>query len=346
MDERIRYYSIHNFVKFKIVDRSKFFESMFSMVNIEYENFEVENIDDVDFTIYLGTFIPNNSDCKILDNKYYIKDGYIYARESHKSASWEFEIEDLDSADTKVRISFNSAASMIIPDYVINLIIFSKLNEKGYSIIHGAGISRDGSGYVFSGQGGCGKTTTALYSLENGYKFLGDNFLILHKDRVYSYLSPLNIFSFNFLTSLKKSLGRLKKVEYHVKAVLSKTTGITIVTKVNPKLVFPRSVGSQSGLTKLFVVLPNNDWKAQKISKQDAKRYLVSNVKLDFVSMTKYFSMYGFVFPESAFGRFWEIYESNLDSNLSEGLCYYNVEVPQKYTQKTFDRFVGLIQDE
>ena len=344
MSKKEKSYNIHGLVRFKIINRSNFLNRVFSTVNLEYKNFETERVNDPDLTIYLGDFTPSNQECRILDNHHYVKEDYFYCKDSYKIAKWEFEMSGFESGDMKIQISTNSFASMIISGFLIDPLINFKLNEKGYSLIHGSCVSKDDHAYLFTAQGGGGKTSTALYTVERGFNFLGDNFTILDKGYALSFLSPLNIFSFNLVPVVKKNMGINSRTEFHLKNILYKLTGLRIVTKINVKEIFPESLDDKSKVESIFLLIPKEKFGIVEIDKEELIEHMVANMKLDSFPFIKYMVEYSYMFPESRMATHGDRYEESLRKNLSDHVTIYRVEVPQKYDIKTFEEIWRVIQ--
>ena len=52
------------------------------------------------------------------------------------------------------------------------------LKAEGFYFLHAAALSINNTGFLFTGDGGCGKTTTALSLLSKGYKYVSDDSLV------------------------------------------------------------------------------------------------------------------------------------------------------------------------
>ena len=344
MNKKEKNYSIHDVVTFKIVNKDNFLNGLLSNIELEYKNFESEKITDPDFTIYLGDFTPSNQDCCILDNEYYVKEDYFYCKDSYKIAKWKLEMSGFESGDIKVKISTNHIASMFIHGFLMDPLINFKLNEKGCALVHGSCVSKDNRAYLFTAQGGGGKTSTALYAVERGFNFLGDNFIILDKSYALSFLSPLNIFSFNLAPIVKKNMCIKKKTEFHFKDLFYKVTNYRGVTKINVKEIFPDSLDDESKLQSVFLLIPKEKFGIVEINKEELIGHMVANMKLDSFPFIKYMMEDSYMFPESRMATHWAHYKENLKQNLSEDIRIYKIEVPQRYNMNTFERILGLIQ--
>jgi hypothetical protein len=244
-----------------------------------------------------------------------------------------------------VRLSYNLPGSLLITDFAINFLINLTLNRKGLSLVHGSAIGKSGKFFVFSAQGGAGKTANAMKAIENNYQYLGDDSVILHESRVYNYIKPLNIFPFNYFPLFREKIPFLKRLEFAFKNLL-RITGINLVTKVDPRQIIPNSIGTYGPLKKCFVLIPKTKWDIEPVTKEQAIPFIVNNQKLDSIPYSKYIQMYGFTFPESDIAHYWEIYEENLEKNLVDALtgCYL-VHVPLKYDDGVFTNLMREVGD-
>ena len=342
LDNNEKYYSIHNLVTFKTIDKFGFPKSYFNNIEKEYKNFEVKWIENPDLTIDIGDFVPNNGSCTILDSNYYIKRNYFFCSDSHKIAKWKFEMSEFENGSMKVKIFTNFFASMIISGFLIDPIINYILNKKGYTLIHGSCISDCNGAYLFTSQGGGGKTSIALYSVEKGYNFLGDNFVVLDKGIIRSFLSPLNIFSFNSVPIIMNNMEILSKIEFHLKNLLYKLTRLRLVTKINVKDIFPNSLSDCSKLELIAFLMPKENFGMEEISKEELIGHMVANMKLDSFPFIKYMLLYSYIFSESEMARHWDLYEENLRKNLNDAIIY-KVEVPLKFDMKTFNKISEMV---
>ena len=340
-----RYYNIHDIVKFKVVS-SSLFERQFSNIYESYKNFETEKIDNPDFNVYLGKFTPSNHDCHIIQDKYYIKENYFYCtKDSYKVIKWEFEMAGFEGDNTTVRIHSDFIGYMFMAGIIIDFLIRFKMNEKGYPIVHASCVSKDNHGFLFSARSGGGKTTIALNLVENGFKFLGDDFSILHNNAVLSFLSPLNIFTYNLSPVIRRNFGVKNKVILGLKELLYKMTlgYIKIFTMINPCDVFPDLIADKSKLDGIFLIIPKEEFYIEKIGKDELIEHLIMNQKLNSLFFLKYISEYSYIFPESNLSTHWDRYKENLKMNLPDNIPVYTVEVPQKYDKKIFEKIWEMI---
>lgn len=342
-------YNIHNIITFKIKLNSAnpIHRLFFRYLDIEYKNFESSSINNPDFVVYLGDFTPSIQDCYILDDLFYIKNDYLYSQDSYKFAKWKFEISGLEKDTTLIRISNNFIAYMFLSGAIIDFVIHYKANRKGFPIVHASCVAKNKCGFLFTARGGGGKTTIALNLIERGFKYLGDNFIILHNGYALSFLSPLSIFTYN-LAPIARKLKKIDKFILFLKNILYRLTFgyVKIFTRVNVMDVFPDNIIDSVKLKSIFLLLPGTDFYIEEIKKQDLINHIVLNQKLEFSFFDRYISAYSYVFPNSKLANHWKEYRDNLDRNIDENILIYKIEVPQSYSADIINSILKVITNE
>ena len=215
-----KYYSIHNILTFKVISKAYLANRLIGNWDIELQGFESNNVDNLDFVISIDKFTPDISNCTIIDDDYYIKENYLYCKDSYKYASWELEMSGFEKGEMEVRIHSNFLGMMLIPELIINHLIWFKLNEKGYPIVHGSCVSKNNQSYIFAGQGASGKSTIASSLVEKGFQLLSDHFICLNKDTVWSFPTPFHILDFNLSSIIGHNMSFKHKVSFHFKQLL------------------------------------------------------------------------------------------------------------------------------
>lgn len=336
-----RYYSIHDIVTFKVVGRVS------RRMAMEYQNLESEGVDHPDFTVYLGNFTAAREDCQLLDSKYFVKYDYFYCEDSYKIGRWKLEVSGFESRNIIVRLRTNIvgsiAADMFICAYIIDPLIRFVMNQKGYSAVHAAAVSKDGQAYLFPGQSGVGKTTTITYFTQEGFDFLGDDFVILHNGHVFSWLTPLNIFAYNLSPIIKTNMGASDRVIIELKNVFYQATFgyIKIFSKLNPRDAFP--TGGESELGATFFLVQGEKFDLSKMDRAELIEHLFINYEMESFPSYRYMLEYTYAFPDSNIAAYWESYKANLKQNLPDNLPVYRVEVPKKYTRETFENILKAV---
>jgi len=204
-------YCVHDILKFKIIEDEWLIDPLFIRPGRGYNYLRKEDVPagDCDLTVEIGDFVPSKDDCLVLEDKYYIKDNYLYCQDHYKVLSWAIEWQGFEKdRPITVKVSKNLIGSMAIGTRIIDCLIRYKMNAKGFPMIHSLGVAKDNRCVVLSGRSGVGKTNSLLNFLDRGYSVLGDNWIIVNDGNAYSFPLPLNIFVFNLLPILDGKLER------------------------------------------------------------------------------------------------------------------------------------------
>ncbi len=344
-----RNYSIHDIVRFKIIDHCPFNCGLIDKTKVEFENFETSEEDSVDFSVEIGSFSRSEKECFILDDRYFVDNGYFYCKDKYKCARWALEIQDIENKP-RIRISTNYAGYYIAPFVIIDFFILYTFLKKGRILIHASGVEKDGRCLLFSARGGGGKTTMALSLVDKGYKYLGDNFVLMDKEKVRSFISPLNIFSYNRLDIVERNLSKKQRISMEVKKLIYKITGgyIKIFEKINPSALFPEQIINESNASRICILEPNSNANNKEVVIRDIDtktliKRLRYNMEMDSQLFCKYLHSYAYVNPNSFWADFWENYEKILTENLPKNISACVVQVPIRYNPEFISRLVDAI---
>lgn len=344
---QLKQYNLHNIMNFTIDNDLPFPSRFINTFDAEYMSFETElQQSQSDLTIAFGKFSPDLKDTLILDNKIYIKENYIYGEDSYKAAKWRFDLRGFDKGDISLRIDCNVAASLIVSGYLIDPLLHYKLTELGYTLIHGSCVNKNGRAYLFTAQGGGGKTSTALNATRRGYSFMGDNYIIAYKGVALSYLSPLNIFHFNLNSIITENMSFQKRFEFQLKNYLRKLTGLSIATKIDPRSIMPGPWTDEAELKSILLLLPKETFQVSDIGREELIDKISYNMKIDLCYFQKYFLEYSYMFPKSFPATFWRKYTELLDQNIPDSIKTFQVAVPRKYNQDVFEKLLEVIEDD
>ncbi len=97
----------------------------------------------------------------------------------------------LSAIDTKENIAYYAIRDPdSLPWWVsgspLQVILHVWLREKGFQLTHAASISNKKSAILLTGKGGSGKSTTLLSCLEGGLDTLGEDYLLIGPDQIYT----------------------------------------------------------------------------------------------------------------------------------------------------------------
>jgi hypothetical protein len=347
---KTKYYQMHNFVRFSIQNNSNLFKKIIDSSKISFENYEVGSVlDDCDFKVKIGPFKSDHNGWKILDDNYHINKNFLFIRDNRKFSRWKIEICDLESLPI-IKIETNTAGAIAKPLNIIEFFIFYKLLQYKCSTIHAAGLEKNGDVILLAGTSGGGKTTISLSSAEHGYNYLGDNYIILHNNMAYNYLTPLNIFYYNRVPLIEKTLTVKQKIDLFIRKGIYEITGgyIKIFKKINPIAVVGNRLKTHGPIKKLCFIEPNNDFNTETINITavdiyEAAKKLRFNMELEWIQFFKYFYSYGYLVPDSPFSEFWDSYEDLLIKNIGNVKEFYCVGVPLLYSEASISKIISTI---
>lgn len=344
-------FNFHDAVKLKVIKKGKKpLENLFSHLEMEWDYFRVEKLKNADITVYIGKFKPNNKNCKLIDHTYYIKKDYIYLKDSYKLAKWEAEITGFEAGKIKVKINSNLVGYMFFVGYVIEPLLRFVLLQKGYCAIHAGGVVKDGFAHIFPGRGSSGKTTISLHFVANGYGFLGDDHVILYKNKVLPYPRWLHVFNYHMTQMPKyeeelpfsvKAKIKLKYLLYHASGKYAK-----LFTYLRFKDVFPDSeIVKSSKLKSIIFVIKNTHKKfnIQKLSKKEIVKSLVLNMRMETYRFNNYMNAYSVVFPKSKLANHWERLEKTLDKYLTGKYHFRKLEISD-YNKKSMRKILESVE--
>lgn len=98
---------------------------------------------------------------------------------------------------TKKEKGFDLSVSQECNEWLVILLQISLL-EIGYTLLHAAALEKDGEVLLLPSWGGVGKTATVCrFVREHGWKLLGDDLVILGKERILPFLKPFVIYPYH-----------------------------------------------------------------------------------------------------------------------------------------------------
>lgn len=341
-------YNIHDILKFQIFLDKKF--NLFNYLNIEHRFFEVDRADEPDVILNIGKFKPSNEDSYIVDSKYYIKKNYFYCKDSEGKTKWEVEIFGFESGDTIINFDIKvPGVRGLLPilsahNLFLSSVIDYKLSNKGYFLLHSAGLGKDNKAFLLAGMGGAFKTTLAMdFIRKAGFDFFGDERVILHDGCIWSY--PVGLVSFDYRC---RYLPTEKKRNFLDKIGLIKHN----INNYDHLDRLKLNVSEMSELSALFFILKQSARKPMTINEyglENAVDKLIVNNMMEMnhaympnlmgISSNpffEYFLAYSFVFPESQIASHWANMKNKLIHFL-KGLPIYEIEIPGEYDDVVFN---------
>ncbi len=259
------------------------------------EHFKVKGVSGADLTI------SERPDLKFDKTRYrhmehfYGGGGKLYfERSRHGILTQKILINNLPG---KTELSFTKSTRLtMLGDIValIGLLLEIKLLQRSHSLVHGAGVSRDSKGYLISGWGGAGKTSTLIALSKRGFKLLGDEFVLLSKDRVLrSFPSVVDIRSSTANVS-ELGLPPQKRVKGAIKRTICRLSPseLPLSPGIGVELSKIGEIERKAKLDGVFLLEKSSALKREKIGKEETVRRFVGMNKLE---------LFGHGFPLKAF---------------------------------------------
>jgi len=337
-------FNINNLVYFQIKKSKNFLKNFASHPGMEYSYFKTNKPIKPNIIVKIGKFKPKNKGCYIIDNKYYIKEDYIYYKNSHKIANWKVEITGFEKGPIKINVYCNIFGYLFF-ESVLQFFISYILCQKGYALIHSSSIAKNNKCFFFPARSGVGKTISSIYFTNKGYDFLGDNFTILFKKKIISFPTPLMIFRYNLKKPIKKIISKKYKILIFLKYILYKLTFgyAKFYTPIPIEEVLRNKIKKEAKLNSLILLVIGDKYSEKRIKTIDVIDKLISINRFEFLNFNTELISYSFLFPKSKLANYWTKLRKNIKYNLNNIPCY-QISVPTNYTYSVFEKIHRFIK--
>jgi hypothetical protein len=337
--ERVHFYNFHDLLKVQIIiQRLGWFDSYLEKT---FRHYEVDDLDQIDLSIEVGPFSPKLEDCAIVDGKYFIKRDYIFYKSSYKMGWWETEIEGIERELTQVRIQCNAFGRMVIPGETIYNLIRFKLGQKGYPLLHGSAVGKDGMAYMFSARGGTGKTISTLNFVKMGFDFYSDDSVILGDHEIFGFIVPFNLrFTYDIESLLGIKFSSKTRRELFLKRLIYFLTlgNISLFTTLEAKEVFPHTIQNHAYLKKVFILFQGPTFKIEKkFPSEWGTTDLLVNMQFECPELIRLLLAYSYCFPQNPLTNFWEGIVKQI-ANALKGVEMHRISIPVFYSQEIFNK--------
>jgi hypothetical protein len=359
MTFRVISHNCCDLVRWQVRDQTRF--EVFKDLSRPFSFFEVQDVIEPDIALTVGPFKSNDSVGQFwVDHKYLVGPNYIYCRERLARGWYEVEIQGLD--DAQIAIKFHGKLSLLaraiaplalVHHSILRPVLLYHLSRRGACLLHGAGIHRDERAIVLTGRGGTFKTSLAmdLVRLE-GYRFLGDDAIVVSDTRAYPFPTHPQLFIYRALhlknEELAGLLGRIRALRFLMQSDLS-----TLLGKVD---LFGTTAVPLSAVVVVGRKRSTTTVQINEIDRQAAIDRLVANSYLETAVDTVYLlgrsptvfasflDAYALVYPDSRAATFWGDFTAELRQSL-DGVACYELVLPATYTEQVSDQARSVIND-
>ncbi len=339
-------FNIHNLLYLKIEGMNKRY---LDYLDREYSFFKTGEKIDPDVEVVIADYIDQDSNCRLVDNKYFVKDGYLYCKDSYKVVRWSLSIDDLEGK-TVVHFSGGIWGEHVLKEFIIEPLIGFKLATKGFCILHASAIAINDVGFIFAGGPEAGKTASILSLNVHNNVFLSDEITLLSKDgMVYSFPSPIRICYYRLkgMASVYRKMTLQQKLETRIRhfAHILSLGYAAFPLDISAEKLFKR-IGGVYPL-RCLILLTRTEGENIDVTEITNKKELVERLVLineqQFPHWFKYVSAYSSVYPSSQIASYSQVMVDNLSEALGKVQCY-EIKAPHKLSESHRDKFQQLIQ--
>ena len=186
-----RYYNFHDI--FRLVVHSAD-PHVIRHFQAEYNAFEVDGFDGADLDVTIGPFSLKVHDSPSVFGRFLVTEDWVYARERHKVARWEFAFTP--PAQGTITLLFHGG--MFSLDFAhhqfIEPLLRYRVCQRGVVLVGGGSVVKDGRAVLVSGLGQTGKTALTLRQVIDGWRFQSDDMTFLSsRGETYSYPRRLHV---------------------------------------------------------------------------------------------------------------------------------------------------------
>lgn len=342
------FYNIHDLLRIRI-NRPSMNEFVRDL-NQPLSYFQVQKVGVPDVILNIGNFVPQNTNCEIINHKIYVKDDYIYSAEIIDKIACHTEITGLEAQTTVINaytqrktLRQRLLPSLMAQNIILRPIIDYKLMQKGVASVHAAGFAKNGSATVLAGRGGAHKTTLMMDVIRRfGYQFIGEDRLLLGQDgQVFAYPLYHQLFSYRLSKMETEEYKPFDKIKYLFYQKASSIQTDYIENRARFKSLF--SIVKHTKSTIDYRLIPKSEI-VKKITKSQQMENLNSPgiMKIKSGRLYEYFAAYAYCFPHSKVANYWIDCEELLHT-LLDAEEYVEVYIPQEYNHKTLDRLLDII---
>lgn len=333
-----RYYSIYNLLNITLKDKRDSLSQRISLFEKDYDYFSTsEPFDKSDLIIELGEFTPRD-DYNLIENDIYkVKDDYLFGKFKYKIADYQFEVSNFNKSNKEgpvlLRIQSNLFGNRVIHEQVIDYIVYFLLNTRGICSLHASAVSKNDQSILFTGPGGAGKTSFSLSCLKEGFKFLGDDRILLSEGKTLGFPECPGFKSGN-VHYISAIISRKNRMKLTLNRVLETMTlgYIDGFFYLKSREVFPQYVGQKSELKTIICVQPSCKYEITPIDAERIIEHFYVNQLFENRRFLKHVYNYSTIYPSNELEKDLDRYALNLRNNVPKDVTAYEIRLrPEDY---------------
>lgn len=344
-----KYYDVHGLLSFSIEGDAKAVEHLCQQCSYFYSP---QPLNHVNIVIKVGPFeslVDQGRPYQLINRKYCVSEGAVFASDMYKTARWRMQIEDLDGEQTRFYFDGNSWTKYILHKSFVESLLRYKLNQKGFLMVHSSAVGINGKGFVFPASPEAGKTSTMLNFMAAGNSFMADDFSLVGKGNAYAYPTPITLHSHNLKRHpfLADALSRKDKCEIAWRTLILKLTfgmgDISYKVEIWNKMK-GAAVADCVPLSKIVFLTKCSAETVQtkKISKAELiEKILIVNY-YETVLFDGYLKSYYYLNLRNDDNDFWTKMRCNIESIFTEDE-YDEILLPRVYSDAVFDAVKQIV---
>lgn len=287
-----------------------------------------------DIDIDIAPFEYQNPHYALVDRRFRVAPDYFACEDTSKILWWKLELTGFERGRVGMRIDRNAFGTAAIGSRLIDCLVRFQLAQRGAPAIHCCGVVNEQGACLLSGRSGVGKSTLAMRLLADGYRLLGDNWVLVSRGDALSFHLPVNVHDYNVAPQMYARMSNEMRLKMWALTFARKLSGgfLKKATSVVLRDTFPEYVAERAPLRKILTFSQGHELQIAPLDRNTALQRLVVNDLMDREAFHRYMLAYATIFPDGPFGRHWERLGEILSQAIPETVSFLDVVVPKRIT--------------
>lgn len=326
--------AIHDILTLRIRDRIGLAERAFTRPMRGYVHHRVDLPDGVepDMEVHIGPFDFQDRGFTRVDRRFHVDHDYFACEDTYKVLWWKVEMWDFEAGRPRMRVHANWFGTAALGSRLIDCMVRFQLAQRKAPAIHCCGVVGDDGAYLLSGRSGVGKSTLAMRLLGEGYRLLGDNWVIARGGEALSFHLPVNVHSYNVAPQMYARMPRRLRLELWTLTAARRLTG-GFLKKATPVVladVFPDYVAERAPLRKVLTFSQGEQLAIRPLDRTAGVRRLVANDLMDREAFYRYMLAYATVHRDGPMACHWRRLGERLLHAIPEDVPFLDIVVPRR----------------